>query len=300
MNIQQLEYIIAVDQFKSFSVAAAHCYVTQANLSAMVKKLEVELDTILFDRRAKSVITTDAGIEIIEEAKKIVQQSQLLIDKAKKINKTIKGQIRVGILPTLSYSLLPMITDRLSECYPELNLEVFNLTTEEIIKQVKDGCLDIGILATPDTPQEIGKVILFHEALMAYGDAYKDAVWLYDEGQNLKKQFVSLVSSKEKVQTIESLKLDPALFDLLLNRIDELGGSTLISELCYQMLSEDRKERVFSLRSPTPVREISMVFHKKYTNGKIVQALANLIRSNINDTLKAHHFSIQEMDILSV
>jgi LysR family hydrogen peroxide-inducible transcriptional activator len=291
LNIQQLEYIIAVDQFKSFANAAEHCYVTQAYLSATVRKLEVELNTIFFDRRSRSVVTTQAGIELIEEARQIVQHSQLLMDKAKKINK-------IGMLPTLANSLFPMISKSILAYYPDLKPEVIELTADKIVDQVKEGQLDMGIVVSKLLPQEIGNVILFHEALMVYGDSKSGKVWVYDEGHLAKEQFNSLFSPKE--HDFENQTIEPGRIDLLLNGIDELGGSTLIPELYYQTLSDDRKELITSFPLPAPVREVSMVFHKKYTNIKIVQALADLIRSQINETLKSQHFYKQEIDVLSL
>ena len=278
MNIQQLEYIIAVDQFKSFSLAAAHCYITQGGLNAMVKKLEVELGTVLFDRRSKIVITTAAGIELIKEAKEILQHTKLLIDKAKKINNSIAGPIRVGLIPTLAFSLLPKIKEQLYKSFPDLNLEIFSLSSDVIIRQVKEGQLDMGIAVVPELPVEVGKVMLFKEALMAYGDGFN--------------------ASEEVVTINENLTAESANVDLLLDTVDQLGGSTLITELCYQMLSDERKERVISFDSPAPVREINLVFHKKYTNGKIVQAIADLIRSSVNHTLRAEHFLLEELEML--
>lgn len=88
MNIQQLEYIIAVDRFKNLTRAAEYCYITQATLTSMIKKLEVELGILLFNRTPAGVFATEGGAAIIEEAKKIVLHSELLAEKARKIKGT--------------------------------------------------------------------------------------------------------------------------------------------------------------------------------------------------------------------
>lgn len=312
MNIQQLEYIIAVDRFKNFTRAAEHCYVTQATLSAMIKKLELELSLILFDRKPKGVYTTDGGLEIIEEAKKIVLHSQLLTDKARQINGTIAGKIRIGIIPTIANSLLPKIIKPLLELYPDLNLEIAELTTDHIIKQLKEGHVDMGILATPVLESEIDKLVLFHEALMVYGDVSTDKkyilpeeirahkVWLFEEGHCLREQFVRLCSLKKKEITVKNLKLEASSFDTLLNMVDEFGGLTLIPELYYHSLAEDRKERVTQFALPVPVREISIVYHMPHAKGRIIMAIANLIRSKINHTLRSYQIPEAELDIVSM
>lgn len=312
MNIQQLEYIIAVDRFKNFTRAAEHCYVTQATLSAMIKKLEVELDIILFDRTPKGVYTTDAGYEIIDEARKIVLHSQLLAEKAKKINGNIAGEIKIGIIPTIANSLLPKIIKPLLDVYPELKLEIAELTTDHIINQLKAGHIDIGILATPITASEIDKVVLFHESLMVYGDLSTDKkyilpeeireqkVWLFEEGHCLREQFIQLCSLKKDEVSVKNLKLEASSFDTLLNMVDEFGGLTLIPELYYLSLSEERRKRVTPFNAPVPVREMSIVFHKPHAKGRIIKALADLIRSNINETLRSHLIPEEELDVISV
>ncbi len=311
MNIQQLEYIIAVDRFKNFTRAAEYCYVTQATLSAMIKKLEVELDIVLFDRTPKAVYTTDPGLEIIEEAKKIVLHSQLLAEKAKKIKGSIAGEIKIGIIPTIANSLLPRIVKPLLEVYPDLKLEISELTTDHIIRQLREGHIDIGILATPIEATDIEKVVLFHESLMVYGDVSTDKkyilpeeirahkIWLFEEGHCLREQFIQLCSLKKDEETVKNLKLEASSFDTLLNMVDEFGGLTLIPELYYQTLAEERRGKVTPFNAPVPVREMSIVFHKPHAKGRIIKALADLIRSNVNETLRSHQVPDGELNVVS-
>lgn len=296
MNIQQLEYIIAVDQFKNFSSAAAHCYVTQGTLNAMITKLEVELDTVIFDRRNKSIVTTSAGREVIFEAKKIVEHSERLIQKAKGINDNIEGSIQVGIIPSLEKTLTSFINEPLQSAFPELHLKFSQTTAEEIIKQIKSGELQLGISNTPVLPSELGQIILFKEALMIYGDVNQKNLWVYDDGPFLKSQFIELF--EDSVLHFESMNIKPVLFDVLLNQLDEHGGATLISELSYQQLSAERKSHISLFPLPVPIRSISIIYHKKYTNIKIVQALANQIRGTVNKLLKASDFNSSEINIL--
>jgi LysR family hydrogen peroxide-inducible transcriptional activator len=109
MNLQQLEYIIALDNYKSFSKAAEACFITQATLSTMVKRLEEELDVVLFDRKTNPIITTDCGKEIIEEAKKVVFHKNYLVELAHQVKGKIEGEIKIGIIPTIASNLLHRI-----------------------------------------------------------------------------------------------------------------------------------------------------------------------------------------------
>ena len=107
MNIQQLEYLIAVDKYKHFGKAAQACHVTQPTLSAMIQKLEDELSIKIFDRTTHPIRTTDAGDEIISSAKVVLESITELKNKAHSLNNVLAGKINLGIIPTVSGFLIP-------------------------------------------------------------------------------------------------------------------------------------------------------------------------------------------------
>jgi LysR family hydrogen peroxide-inducible transcriptional activator len=312
MNIQQLEYIIAVDRLKNFTKAAEYCNVTQATLSTMVKKLEAELEIIIFDRKKNPTETTEIGMETVENAKKVVLHSQLLKDNAKKINGKIEGKIRIGIIPTIANSLLPKIIKPILENFPDLKLEISESTTNSITKQLKEGQLDMGIVATPLHEPEIEDIVLFYETLMVYGDIdpvqnyilpdeiRNHKIWLLEEGHCLREQFIKLCSLKKKEKMVENLKLEASSFDTLLNMIDEFGGLTLIPELYYNTLSSERKKQVSFFNAPIPVREMSIIYHRPYAKIRTIEALANIIHSTINKDLISNKYKKSELAITHI
>ena len=115
MNFQQLEYIIGVDTHKHFGHAAESCHVTQATLSAMIKKLEIELDLIIFDRSKSPVKTTEEGLQVIEIAKRILSERNELFELKEDQNKELKGTMKIGIIPTVASSLLSIVLPILLE-----------------------------------------------------------------------------------------------------------------------------------------------------------------------------------------
>ena len=175
MNIQQLAYIVAVDRFKSFSKAAFYCNVTQATLSAMVKKLEIELDIVIFDRKTTPIITTQNGKEIIEKAQLVVAHADALLASSKALLQKVAGRVRIGIIPTIASSLLPIILKPLLVKFPELFLEIHELTTTTLIQHLKEGKMDIAILSTPISAPEIESNLLYLEDLVVYGHLSNDA-----------------------------------------------------------------------------------------------------------------------------
>ncbi|TRX23877.1 hydrogen peroxide-inducible genes activator [Flavobacterium franklandianum] len=312
MNIQQLEYIIAVDRLKNFTKAAEYCNVTQATLSTMVKKLEEELEIIIFDRKKNPTETTEIGKETVDNAKKVVLHSQLLKENAKKNNGKIEGKIKIGIIPTIANSLLPKIIKPIFENYPDLKLEISELTTFSITKQLKEGQLDMGIVATPLNDAGIEDIVLFYETLMVYGDIdpvqnyilpdeiRNHKIWLLEEGHCLREQFIKLCSLKKKEQMVENLKLEASSFDTLLNMIDEFGGLTLIPELYYNTLSPERKKQVSFFNAPIPVREMSIIYYRPYAKIRTIEALAQIIHSTINKDLISNKYKKSELAITQI
>jgi LysR family transcriptional regulator, hydrogen peroxide-inducible genes activator len=312
MNIQQLEYIIAVDRFKNFTKAAEYCNVTQATLSAMVKKLEEELEVILFDRKCNPIITTDIGLQILQEAVVITDHSRILRTKAKIEKIEIRGQIKIGIIPTIANSLLPKVIKPLIETYPNLHLDIIEITTFNIIKQLKDGTIDLGILATPMNNDDMEEEILYYETLLVYGQVNKKKkylipdeiknhkIWLLEEGHCLREQFLQLCSLKKKELMPKNLSFEANSFDTLLNLVDEFGGLTLIPELYYQTLSVERQKKVSFFNAPFPVREISLSYYRPYAKKHIIDAIATIIKEQIQKTLIFNNQKNKDFDIVKI
>jgi LysR family hydrogen peroxide-inducible transcriptional activator len=309
MNFQQLEYIVALDTYKSFSKAAESCFITQATLSTMVKKLEEELDIVIFDRKNNPIITTDCGKYIVEEAKKVLFHSKQLKYISSEIKNKIEGELKIGIIPTVASSLLHRILPSLLEKYPLLKLRIQEITTSNIISQLKTGELDVGIVSTPLKNEVLEEEILYYEKLLVYGnteysntkylspkDIIDEDIWLLEEGNCLTDQIINVCSLNPK-KINSNLIFSPNSFETLINIVDKLKGLTLIPELFYNDLSEERKKNIKDFSSPFPVREISIVFHRPYAKSRLIEALSQEIREIISPLLDTSNLKNSEMII---
>jgi LysR family transcriptional regulator, hydrogen peroxide-inducible genes activator len=297
MNLQQIEYIVALDHHKSFSKAAEACHVTQATLSTMVKKLEAELDLILFDRKTSPILTTDCGKEIIAEAHKILFHSRQLKELAAEIKGNIAGELRLGIIPTVAGNLLHRIIPLLLQNYPGLKLVIQEITTTNIITQLKRGELDAGIVSTPLPADDLEVNLLYYEKLMLYGklknnrthflsprDIAEEQIWLLEQGNCLSNQIINLCDLHAR-KFSDNLDFKPNSFDSLINIVDNVNGLTLIPELYFADLPAEKKANVKDFDRPFPVREVSLVFYRPYAKLRLITALAELIRSCIQPVL---------------
>jgi len=293
MNLQQLEYIVALDQHRSFSKAADVCCVTQATLSTMVKKLEEELNVVLFDRKTNPTLTTDSGREVVDLAKEIVLLSRLLKQTAAQINDTVVGQISIGLIPTIAGNLLHRILPIFQKKYPKLEVHVFEYPTQTILQKIKSNELDVGILSTPIPNLELEERILYYEKLMIYGsnasnlkrysspsELQNESIWLLEEGNCLSDQVVNLCALKAK-KSMNNFHFKPNTFDSLVNMVNHLKGLTLLPELYYLDASSEQKKQFQDFEGPIPVREISMVFHRPFAKLRIIQAMENEIKAAI-------------------
>ena len=312
MNIQQLEYLIAVDKFKHFGKAAQACFITQPTLSAMIQKFEEELDVKVFDRTTHPIRTTDVGVQIIEQAKKVIDSINELRNKADLLNNVLGGKINLGIIPTVSTYILPAEIFDFLKKNPKIEMNVKEITTENVIKGLKSGELDAGIIATPyDAASEFYQEFLFNEELMIYTsdpkykkDTYVipeeldvDKVWLLEEGNCLRTQFENICKLKENSMKPKNLEFVSSNINTLIQMVDKVGGISIIPELAQSQLSKEQNDKIVRFRKPFPFREISIIYYKPTYKQKIIDELSESIRKSVEGNL---NYNREPADFVSV
>ena len=301
MNIQQLEYLIAVDKYKHFGKAAQACFITQPTLSAMIQKFEDELDVKIFDRTTHPIRTTDAGAEIIKEAQKVIDSVMELKNKANFLNNILAGKLNLGIIPTVSSYVLPNEIFSFLKNNPQIELNIKEMTTESIIKALKSGELDAGIISTPyAAADEFYQDFLFNEELMLYSgtesgqkkdcfvvpeDIDVNKVWLLEEGNCLRTQFENICHLKENSLKPKNLEFLASNVNTLIQMVDKVGGITILSEIGVQQLSDEQKQKVSRFIKPFPYREISLIYYKPTYKQKIIDELISEIRTSMEQKL---------------
>lgn len=312
MNFQQLEYIIAVDKLKHFGLAAESCYVTQATLSAMIKKLEEELNVQFFDRSRHPILTTEHGKVIVAKAKELIRHRDELIGLATTQPTQLEGKLTIGIIPTIANSLLPLILPSLLKKNPNLDLSVVEITTEEIISQLELNKIDLGILATPIEDAELDETILYYEPMLVYGkesgkkkyvsgnDISDRKIWLLQEGHCFRNQAMTICNIEEKVAAASNLQFEGNSFETLLNLAESFGGLTLIPELYYLEMPKRKQKLTKPFHKPIPVREVSIVSYRPELKRHTISYLANHIRKIIEPRLSSKDYKNSDLDIIGI
>lgn len=303
MNLQQLEYIVAIDKLRNFVKASEACFVTQATLSMMVKKLEEELEVKLFDRSRQPVKTTAIGEKVVAQARKILAESKKmkeLIDEEKGI---VSGELRIGIIPTLAPYLLPMFLKDFLRDFPLVKLVINEFTTDVILNRLKSGDLDAAILATPLHEQSLHEQVLFYESYYLYvGNQEKgfdkrfvlpkdidvNRLWLLEEGHCMRSQILNFCSLKKQKEAEEQFHYNAGSIETLKNMVDTSFGMTIIPELATHNMSAVQKKRLRTFKNPVPVREISLVTHHEFLKAALIQSLKQSILSVIPTQMRHH------------
>jgi len=312
MNFHQLEYLIAVSKLQHFGKAAEYCHVTQATLSAMIKKFEEETHVVVFDRGRQPIKITEQGQEVLALAQSILDKRRAIMDLSEDNESMLQGTLKLGIIPTVGNSLLPLLLPVLLEKYPDLQLNITEITTDEIIEGLKKDEIDLGILATPLNEPDIEENILYYEAMMIYGvrdndikyitsrDIQDQKIWLLEEGNCFREQSITICDIREKSLKPEKLIFEGSSFDTLLNLTDQFGGYTLVPELYYNLMSGIKKKKTRHFEKPVPVREISLVYSRPYAKKKSIEVLSELIKKLVKGKLSSENFRPSELSIIGI
>lgn len=311
MNLQQLEYIIAVEQEKNFVKAASKCFITQATLSMMIKKLEDELGLKIFDRSKQPVMPTREGQQIIDYAKRIIGEASMLKEFAGELKGEIAGELRLGVIPTLAPYLLPLFLKEISRKIPQMKIKIRELITEDIIRMIKHGEMDAGLLATPLHDPLIAEHPLFYEEFFAYAAQSEklpqkkyilpahikpDHLWLLEEGHCMRNQLVNFCSLKKQDET-SSLYYEAGSIETLINLVDMGEGITILPRLATLRLSASQKKKLREFAPPKPAREISLITRLHFPRKKLLHKLMNEITASVKKNIAVDGKGMRIIDL---
>ena len=302
MNIQQLEYIVAVDNHRHFSKAAEASFVTQPTLSMMIQKLEDELGIKIFDRSQSPIEPTDVGRKVIDQARvSIAQIHQIkeIVDEEKGI---IKGVFRLAIIPTVSPYLLPKLMQTHREQNTDIKLVINEMTTNQILSGLAKGSIDGGILATPLHDERMKERPVYYEKFLAYispnerflyaktsleeSDLNGAKLWLLDEVHCFRTQILNLCNLKSKNLVSSAFTYEAGSIETLINIVDNNNGITVIPEMALSHLTEKQKLNVRFFNKIKPVREISLITRKDFLRERLIEIIEEEIKMSVPASLQ--------------
>lgn len=293
ITLTQLEYIVAVDEYRHFATAADKCFVTQPTLSMQIKKLEDDLGVIIFDRSRQPVVPTDIGYKLIEQARTVLASTQRIKEIINEEKQEVVGTLKIGIIPTLAPYLLPIFIGDYIRRYPRVHVEVEELISEEIIKRLKKDMLDVGIFVTPFHDEKIVERPVFYEEMLIYAhpdhellkkkdvriqDIVTPEIWMLGDGHCFRDQIVNLCDMHETQHKNLPFEFESNSLETLMKIVDREGGFTLIPELVTQDMTEEKRKQVRAFTSYTPLREVSVIYSRHYAKQKLIDLLCEDIK----------------------
>lgn len=296
MTLIQLEYIIAVDTYRSFVAAAEKCFVTQPTLSMQIQKLEESIGARIFDRSRQPIVPTEIGVEIIRQARVVLTESRKINELIQLKKGELEGEFRIGVIPTIAPYLLPRVLGNFMQRFPKLQLQIWEYTTEIIVRELKLGLLDCGILSTPVYDPALAERPMFYEPFVAYvssdspmvakkevtsDDVLGDKLWLLTEGHCMRGQVLNICQRKRSMEPEGTFEYNTGSVETLKRMVDSNSGTTILPELSIEDFDEDQLARVRYFKSPEPVREISLVTTHNFLKKQAIDALEKEIKESV-------------------
>lgn len=292
MTLTQLTYIVAVDKYKNFGQAAESCSITQPTLSMQIQKLEEELGAQIFDRSHQPVKTTKIGAALVAQARVILTESQHFHEIIQDNNGEVKGEVTVGVIPTLAPYLLPLFLKKFSTKHPDLKIHVEELQTEQILERLKNSSLDVGLLVTPIEEASLESTPIFYEPFMVYAseksqlihkskiqqtDLNSNDLWLLSEGHCFRDQSLTICKNRKKTTDINrNIKLESGSLETLRRMVDQETGFTLLPYLAAQDVENKKQLKEFA--TPIPTREVSLIYNVHFKRNAFKASLIETIQ----------------------
>lgn len=286
MTIIQLEYLLAVANCGSFSMAAEHCFVTQPSLSMQVKALEEELGVVLLDRSKKPVIPTEAGAVVLERARETLKAYNCIREAVAELKGETAGKLRLGVIPTIAPYLLHKFIPAFVRDFPKVELEISEMITSEIVTALKRDRIDAALVASGTCGEGIQEQELFNDRFFAYVSPenplyerqnirieeidLKDLVIL-SAGNCMRDQIIELCQARRGVPS--HYYFESGSLDTLMRIVDCTSCLTIIPEMALEYIPAERRPQVKTLAKGATSRRIAIVVRRTYVKNSIIAAL---------------------------
>lgn len=288
MNLQQLEYIVAVNKYHLFVTAAEQCGVTQPTLSSMIQKLENELGVLIFDRSKHPVVPTPIGKRIIKQAEATLREASKISELVQAETIVLSGVLKIGIIPTLTPFLIPEFIHAFRKNYSDMGLSIAELRTTDLIEALQKNKIEMFIAATPLQQPEFLEIPLYYEKFMAYfspdnpkrdirlsaNKMPDDNLWVLQEGHCFREQIFNFCNTDKPYNHI----YEAGSIETLIRIVEKNGGYTVIPELHVKGLTDAQRQNVREISCPPAVREISLVIRKDFIKERLINAVADTVK----------------------
>ena len=290
MNLKDLKYLVALADTGHFGRAAERTFVSQPTLSTQLKKLEDYLGVTLIERQPKNVQLTEVGKEIVARARRMLMEEEEIIELARNNTDPLAGKLKIGLIPTIGPYLLPRVMQRIRKALPQLGLMLYEHQTEPLLKRLRDGEIDLGIMALPVAQEGLVSRKLYEEAFtvalpndhplamksaVRVGDLKGQTLLLLEDGHCLRDQALEVCS---RVEVREAEDFRATSLETLRQMVVAGLGLTLLPELAVDSpFGSQRGLTVREFAKPVPSRTVGAVWRKSSTRVAAISALCAVL-----------------------
>lgn len=286
-KLQQLKYLVALYDTGHFGQAAKKCFVSQSTLSSAIQALEEQLDSQLIERDHKTFVFTPLGVEVVDKSRLILEQSADLVATSSAEGNEFSGELHIGIIPTIAPFVLSPLIKACSEAYPNLDLFLREDTTENCLSLLREGRLDIVLLATPYQLSEFVELELVSDPFVKvfHPEKQSDNVYLLEKDHCLSEHTVKAfnLSKSDRVHPFQASSLNT-----LLAMVEGHFGETYLPKLAVESgLLHNTQLHTQSVDDPNADRKLSLIWrktsHRRVFFGKIGTTIKQVLDELINN-----------------
>ncbi len=286
MNLKDLKYLVALADTGHFGKAAERTFVSQPTLSAQLKKLEDFLGVKLVERQPKNVQLTEVGKQVVIRARRMLDEGEEIIALARNNTDPLAGKLKVALIPTIGPYLLPRVMPRIRKALPNLRLMLYEHQTEALLKRLRDGEIDLGLIALPVAQDGIETRVLYEEnftvalpnghplaakATIKVQDLKGHTLLLLEDGHCLRDQALEVCS---RVDVREAEDFRATSLETLRQMVVAGLGVTLLPELAVESpFGSQRGLTIRQFTKPSPSRTVGAVWRKSSTRSDAIEAV---------------------------
>ena len=290
MNLKDLKYLVALADTGHFGKAAERTFVSQPTLSAQLKKLEEYLGVKLVERRPKNVQLTEVGKQVVARARRMLNEGDEIVALARNNTDPFAGKLKLALIPTIGPYLLPRVMPRLRKALPNLSLMLYEYQTESLLKKLRDGEIDLGIMALPAAQEGIESRELYREnftvalpnghplgakSSIKVQDLKGHTLLLLEDGHCLRDQALEICS---RVDVREAEDFRASSLETLRHMVVAGLGITLMPELAVESpYGSQRGLTVRQFGKPAPTRTVGAVWRKSSTRAAAIAGVCDVV-----------------------
>lgn len=288
MTLQQLKYIVAIDKFRNFAKAADACEISQPTLSAMLAKLEEELDVRIFERNNKNVKPTVMGEKLLAQAKKVLMEAGRIEEIAAEEKNSLTGKLTLSIGTTIAPYILPQFIKKYTEAYPGVELVIMEMKTPNMLAAIQSSDADAAIAIAGNSQQGLYEIPLYTEKFFVYlsencwrklpvfkpENLEHEQMWIMKDAQCLRESAFSFCKARSKGKHI----YEAGSVETLVRVVDINGGFTIIPELHIPFLADSQRQNIRSIDGDfLSQRRVSLYIREDYIRERMLNSITDVL-----------------------